>query len=215
VSIARQFPNVRIIERPFDSLANQSNVGIAEAKSEWVMLLDADFFVPDELAHELQSLHPPDDVDAYEARFIYAVGGKQLRASLYPPRIVLFRRERGVVVQDGHAHRVRVPGRAERLQHPIVHDDRKPLRRFIERQRFYMRQEAEKIRTTPWRKLNAAGRLRRLRVVAPFAALAYTLFVKRTILDGRAGLQYAFERFLAEAMLSRELFRFSRSSDRP
>jgi hypothetical protein len=96
-----------------------------------------------------------------------------------------------------------------------VHDDRKPLRRFIERQRFYMRQEAEKFRTTPWRKLNAAGRLRRLRVVAPFAALAYTLFVKRTILDGRAGLQYAFERFLAEAMLSRELFRFSRSSDHP
>ncbi len=70
-----------------------------------------------------------------------------------------------------------------------------------------MRQEAEKIRATPWRDLNAAGRLRRLRVVAPFAALVYTLFIKRTILDGRAGLHYAFERFLAEAILSRELFR--------
>ena len=205
--IARQFPNVRVVERTFDSLANQSNFGIAQATTEWVLLLDADFFVPEELMRELESLQPPEDVDAYEARFVYAVGGRPLRASLYPPRIVLFRRARGVVVQDGHAHRVRVPGRIERLRHAIVHDDRKSLRRFVERQQVYMRQEAAKIRSTPWRELNASGRVRRLRVVAPLAALGYTLFVKRTILDGRAGLRYALERFLAEGILAAELWK--------
>ena len=38
----------------------------------------------------------------------------------------------------------------------------------------------------------------------------YTLIAKRALLDGRAGWRYAFERFLAEGMLSIELFRRSR-----
>ena len=70
-----------------------------------------------------------------------------------------------------------------------------------------MREEAAKLRSTPWAALPLSGRIRKLRVIAPFATLFYTLFVQRTILDGRAGLRYAFERFLAESILSRELFR--------
>jgi hypothetical protein len=81
------------------------------------------------------------------------------------------------------------------------------MRRFMERQRAYMQLEAEKLRRTPWRALPAAGKIRKLRVVAPFAVLAQTLIGKRLLLDGRAGLRYAFERFVAEAVLSRELFR--------
>ena len=133
--------------------------------------------------------------------------GKPLRASLYPPRIVLFRREGAEVWQDGHAHRVRVNGRVERLLGPIVHDDRKPFARFIARQRTYMRQEAAKLRAASFRSLNTAGKIRKLRVLAPFAAFTYALLVKRTILDGMAGIRYALERFLAEAILSAELFR--------
>ena len=62
-------------------------------------------------------------------------------------------------------------------------------------------------RSTRWAALPVSGRIRKLRVIAPFATLFYTLFVQRTILDGRAGLRYALERFLAESILSRELFR--------
>jgi hypothetical protein len=51
------------------------------------------------------------------------------------------------------------------------------------------------------------GHIRKLRVIAPFATLVYTLVAKRALLDGRAGWRYAFERFLAEGMLSVELFR--------
>ena len=207
VAIARRFPNVRLLQRAFDTHAQQWSFGVAQVTSDWVLTLDADYFVPEELVRELASLRPPPEVDAYEADFAYAVGGRRLRASLYPPRPVLLRIGAFTTFQDGHTQRVDVRGGVERLRERLVHDDRKSLRRFLERQRIYMRQEAEKIRATPWRDLNASGRLRRLRVLAPFAAPAYALFVKRTILDGRAGLQYAFERFLAEAILSRELFR--------
>lgn len=207
VSIARRFPNVRLIIRPFDSHAAQWNFGMAQVSTEWILTLDADYFVSESFVHELAALDPPPDLAGYEAAFLYAVNGRPLRATLYPPRPVLLRRGAFTIWQDGHTQRVRTLGRIERLRSRLIHDDRKDFRRFLQRQRAYMRKEAAKIRSTPWRKLPISGRIRKLRVVAPLATLVYVLFAKRTILDGTAGLRYAFERFLAECLLSLELFR--------
>jgi hypothetical protein len=108
---------------------------------------------------------------------------------------------------DGHTQRVRVDGPVLPLRERIVHDDRKSMRNFIARQRRYMRDEAAKLRAADPRTLNASGRIRRLRVVAPFVVVPYLLFAKGLVLDGRAGLRYVLERFLAEAILSIALFR--------
>jgi len=207
VEIAQSFPNVRVAQRPFDNMAAQSNFALDQATTPWVMLLDADYFVTDDLIREVAALEAPDDVDAYIVPFLYAINGRRLRATLYPPRIVLFRRGRGRIVQDGHTPRIHVPGRVLTLRAPIVHDDRKPMGRFLDRQRRYMRQEAEKLRSADPRTLNLAGRIRKLRVVAPFAVLVHTLFVKRLFLDGFAGLRYVMERVIAETILSWELLR--------
>jgi glycosyltransferase involved in cell wall biosynthesis len=207
VAIARRFPNVRVIERPFDSHAAQWAFGVAQVTTDWVLTLDADYFVPDAFTRELAALDPPPDLTGYSAAFVYAIEGHPIRGALYTPRDVLLRRGAFEIWQDGHTQRVRLRGRVERLHERLIHDDRKDLRRFIERQKTYMRQEAAKLRSTPWRSLPFSGRVRKLRVVAPFVTPLYALFAKRTILDGSAGLRYALERFLAEAMLSIELFR--------
>jgi len=207
VTIARQFANVRIIPRAFDSHERQWSFGVDQISTPWVLTLDADYFVSEAFVAEIASLQPPPDLAAYEAAFVYAIHGRPLRSALYPPRAVLLRRGAFEFWQDGHTQRVRVHGRAERLRTPLIHDDRKDLRRFVERQRKYMRQDAAKLRATPWRSLPAQGRIRKLRVLAPLATLFYTLIAKRALLDGRAGWRYAFERFLAEGMLSFELFR--------
>src|SRR5207247_6036294 len=128
-----------------------------------------------------------------------------LPSSLSPHPRWLLRRRAINFVSDGHTQRVRVDGRVGRLRARIVHDDRKDLRRFVARQRRYMRDEAVKLRATPWRALSPSGRVRKLRVVAPLAVALHTLFVKRAMLDGRAGWRYALERFLAELILSLEL----------
>ena len=203
--IAATFPNVRVVVRRFDDFAGQWNHAASLIGTPWLLALDADYFVPDALAAELDALAPPPDVDGYEAAFRYAVNGRPLRGTLYPPHAVLVRRSAATFAMDGHAYRIRVPGRVERLRNPIIHDDRKDLRRFIARQKKYMRDEAAKLRAIPWRAASGAGKLRKLRVVAPFAVLVHTLFVKRAILDGRAGWRYAIERVLAEIMLSWEL----------
>lgn len=203
--IARGVPNVRFIERPFDDLARQWTFALEHVTTPWVLALDADYFVPDALTREMASLDPPPEAHGYEAQFRYAIGGRPLRATLYPPHPVLVRRDRTTFAMDGHAHRVRVDGRVLPLREPIIHDDRKSLRSFIARQRRYMRQEALKLRTADPRTLGASSRLRKLRIVAPLVVVPYTLFAKGLILDGRAGLHYAMERFIAEAILSWEL----------
>lgn len=207
VAIARTFPNVRVVERPFDNHAAQWRFGVAQVRTPWVLTLDADYFVPDAAVREIAALAPPPDVAGYIARFRYAIGGRPLRATLYTPRPVLLRIGAFEIWQDGHTQRTRVDGRMESLREPFVHDDRKPWRRFVARQRLYAREEAEKLRRADPGTLNAAARLRKLRSVAPFAVLAHTLFVKGLILDGRAGLRYAMERFVAEWLIARELWR--------
>lgn len=208
VEIAREYSNVRVLQRTFDSLAGQSNFGLGRVSTPWALLLDADYVLTNEFVDELAHLKPDAGTAAFIAPFRWAVHGRLLRGSLYPPRIVLLRCARAEVWQDGHAHRVRVDGETGVMRSAITHDDRKPFRRFLARQRIYMRQEAVKLRSTPWRELNAAGRIRKLRVVAPFAAALYTLVVKRTILDGGAGLRYTLERVIAEMILARELLRW-------
>lgn len=212
VAIAGTFPNVRLMQREIDSLAEQTKFGIAAVETPWVMLLDADFFVPRELVDELHDLEPPAGVRAYRAAFEYAVNGRVLRGSLYPPRIVLLHKSHATPWQDGHAHRILIDGTTATLRTKIIHDDRKSFERFIARQKHYMAQEAEKLRTVDPRALSIAGRIRKLIVVAPLAAFLHALFVRGVILDGRAGLRYAAERFTAEWILSVELLRrtFSR-----
>ncbi|HEY6138902.1 MAG TPA: glycosyltransferase family 2 protein [Thermoanaerobaculia bacterium] len=207
VAIARTFRNVRVVERRFDTHAAQWQFGVAQVRTPWVLTLDADYLVPEEAVQEIAALAPPPDIAAYAARFRYAIDGRPLRAALYTPRPVLLRLGAFEIWQDGHTQRIRVLGRTEALREPFVHDDRKSWRRFVERQRAYARQEAQKLRTADPSTLNAAARLRKLRSVAPFAVLFHTLFAQRLILDGRAGLRYAAERFVAEWLIARELWR--------
>jgi len=65
-----------------------------------------------------------------------------------------------------------------------------------------MQLEKQKIVESAWRDLGWADRVRRLRIIAPFGIFVYCLLFKGAILDGRAGLYYAFQRLLSELLLS-------------
>ena len=68
-----------------------------------------------------------------------------------------------------------------------------------------MRLEAEKLSKQGWSNLSWTGRIRKLRVLAPFAMLFYCLIWKGLLLDGRAGMLYSFQRAFAELLLSLHL----------
>lgn len=204
LEIVSSFPQARVVQRAFDNHATQSNFGLANTgiSSEWVLALDADFILTLELIEEISSLKPSSTTNGYSARLVYCLHGRQLRSSLLPRIAVLFRRLPARYVQDGHAHRVSVEGEIEILHSQILHDDRKPFGRWLESQQQYMALEARKLISASPQELNLADRLRKLRLAAPLAVLFYCLVIRVGVLDGRAGLYYAFQRMLAELLLS-------------
>ncbi|WP_216092566.1 hypothetical protein [Candidatus Marithrix sp. Canyon 246] len=125
-----------------------------------------------------------------------------MKGSLYPPVTVLYRRTQANYRQDGHTQRVVIQGTVSSLKASILHDDRKPLYHWLQAQDRYIKLELEIITTKHWRELRWADRIRKLRFFSPFVILLYCLFIKGGIFDGRAGWFYAFQRMLAEMLLS-------------
>jgi glycosyltransferase involved in cell wall biosynthesis len=204
-SIARSFPNVQFMRRQFDTFAGQCNWGLERIRTEWVLSLDADYLVTDGLLDEIAHLDVADKTTALIARFRYCIGGRPLRGSLYPPRAVLFRRAKAQYVQDGHAHRLQFDGSARGLQGYMLHDDRKPLSRWLESQRGYARLEAQHLAGRPAASLSVADHLRRSIWPAAPAAFFYTLFVNGCLFDGWRGWFYVLQRTYVELLMSLEL----------
>lgn len=202
LEILKKFPNVRVEQRRFDDFASQCNHALSFVETPWVLSLDADYVLTDELVAEIQALAGDPAVAAYETAFRYCIFGRPLRSTLLPPRPVLFRREGARYERDGHAQRLKISGRAVRLAGTIHHDDRKPLARWIAAQERYSVDEARKLLDAAPGELGLPDRLRRLKFVAPFAVLVYCLFVRGLVLDGWRGVFYSFQRMVAELWLS-------------
>lgn len=204
LEIAASFPQVRVFQRAFDCHRNQWEFGLRETgiKTSWVLALDADYMVTNEAINEFRDLDPDESTAGYRAKFAYCIHGKKLHSGIYPPVTVLYRREAAAYVQDGHTQRVVVDGRVEDLQAPFLHDDRKPLRRWLYSQARYADLEGQKLLTTQREVLNFIDRLRLCFVVLPVATPFYCLFIRGGIFDGWPGLYYAFQRTLAELILS-------------
>ena len=209
VEIARSVPQVRVVQRAFDCHRNQWEFGLKETEisTPWVLALDADYVVTSEFVAELEKQQPDPEIAGYRAHFIYCINGKKLRSGIYPPVTVLYRREVASYIQDGHTQRVAVEGTIKDLRTPLLHDDRKSLRRWFNSQKRYTELEAQKLREADPAELSSADRWRRWRVVMPPAMLVYCLVVRGGIFDGWAGFYYAFQRTTAELMLAVKLGR--------
>jgi glycosyltransferase involved in cell wall biosynthesis len=202
--IAGRHPGVRVVQHPFTSHAAQWNFAVHETgiASEWVLALDADFLVTNDLAAEIQAMTPQPGVNGYWASFDYCIDGRPLRGAAYPPVAVLYRRTAARYEQDGHTQRVRIDGRTGQLNHRILHDDRKPLSHWLAAQSRYMRLESQKLLDARSGDLAWIDRLRLALVIMPPAMFVYCYLLRGGILDGSRGLFYAMQRAAAEAILS-------------
>jgi glycosyltransferase involved in cell wall biosynthesis len=211
--LARNYPNVSVLQRAFDSHPNQWNFGLEKVETPWVLTLDADYRLSDRLVAEIQNLNPGENIAGYEAQFEYQIGGRSLRASVYPPRVVLFRLNQGKYVDDGHTQLLSIDAskgprpsnakaRIERFSGKIYHDDRKPLTRWLQEQDRYARLEARHLLSIPVGQLSFQDRLRRTTFFAAPAMFSYLLFARGLMFDGWRGWYYVAQRTIAEFLLS-------------
>lgn len=203
-SIVSSFPNAEFVVHRFQSLADQWNFAVRETgvESGWILRLDADYMVDDDLIAEMTTLDPPGDVAAYSVNFIYAIHGRRLRASLYPTGYKLFRHGKVTFIQDGHTERPELTGRGAALNGHICHDDRKPVSRWLSSQDKYMAAEAEKLSKAEPSRLDMIDRLRKYPAISWIVVFLYCLFWKGLVLDGRAGIFYTLQRTGAEIILA-------------
>ncbi|MEN3368673.1 MAG: hypothetical protein V7609_816 [Verrucomicrobiota bacterium] len=198
-------PDVKILQRGFDTHAAQWNFGLDQIVTPWVLALDADYELSPELIQEIEGITPAEQVDGYEAEFIYRIFGKPLRATVYPPHTVLFRKQRAHYVDEGHTQVLRVKGNILRLSGRIYHDDRKPLNRWIRSQDRYSMIEARHLIAARPEDLSAQDRLRKKIFFAPGVMFVYLVFGRGLILDGWRGWYYVCQRTIAEMLLSLRL----------
>lgn len=172
---------------------------------DWILFLDADERLSPELNRELQRLPSPSEgiVGYYVRREMWFLG-KPLRYGghqrnyllhlLHPPVAE-------VVEETRTLEYVRVEGRTARLRHPIIHENKKPLRDWVLKHDFYAQREAEDRRNNVQRRKPVTeGRARAFihryilsrmpPLLLPFAYFGYRYFVRLGFLDGRVGFIY-------------------------
>lgn len=202
--LAGGFPNVSWHTRPFDHHAAQWRFGIHETgiDTPYVLALDADHQVPAAFVAEVESRFLSGAYDGGVAGFEYRFYGHALRDSLYPPKVVLFRRDRVVVTQPGHTQELSVPGAVYRFAALLVHDDRKPIERFVASQMKYAQLEAQRLAEGRGRRW--IDRLRGAGLAAPVLGLVAYLRAGGP-LRGPAAARYAYERATFECLLALRL----------
>lgn len=212
IALAQKHRQVRIFQRAFDQHTRQWNYALSETGivTDWILALDADYVLTAEFIDEMSRLRPEPEVDAFSARFTYCVFGTPIRSAVYPEVSVLFRKRNGRYVQDGHTQRLEVPGRVIHLTGNILHDDRKPLSRWLAAQDRYMQLEAAHLAQARRSQSNWADRARHYPPLAPILIFFYAYLVRGGWRDGRHGLYYAIQRMLAEALLALRLIELRR-----
>ena len=189
-----------------------------ELDTDWVLLLDADEVVPDELWAEIRTaISHPAAPDAFLITKGFHFLGRRFRFGGFShAAVLLFRRGRARFEQllDDPAHaqdmevheRLVVNGRVGRIETPLIHEDFKGLKAYIDRHNHYSTWEA-RLRSRYLREGrygqstirprifgNAQERRRFLKLIAvriPFEPLWWFLFhyiVRLGFLEGRPGL---------------------------
>lgn len=120
--IVRRFPNVRFLQHAFDGHVAQKNRAIALCRNEWVLSLDADERLSDELREEIRALEPGDRDGFRLPRLTYAMGKAIRHSGWHPQRKPrLFKRARARSVGDDPHDYFAVDGKRGDLRGNILH----------------------------------------------------------------------------------------------
>ena len=111
LEILDSYAQVQVFKREFDTHGKQWNYGLEQVKTPWVLSLDADYLVTDDLISEMAALPVDGQIDGYFVRFKYCVFGKPVRNTrILPPRQVLFQNSKAIYIDDGHTQILQLTG---------------------------------------------------------------------------------------------------------
>ena len=187
--ISRKF-RARFFVEEWKGFAAQKNSALEKCACDWLLSLDADEALSDELAKEIWELlegDPPFDGYALPRRNLFL--GRWMRfGGFYPdPKLRLFRRGAAEFEARPVHETVHFPGKAGRLKGDMVHNAYPTLTAYIAHMDRYSTLGAERVVSTgkwgrEWPAFVANVALN------PAATFFYNYFFRLGFLDGREGL---------------------------
>ena len=202
--IARSFGYVDWFVHGFDNHRAQWLYAIHETSitTDYVLALDADMRPGVGFQDELSTFLARDDFAGASIPFEYRILGRDLMSSIYPSQIRLFRKDQVRVNQTGHSQVFSVNCRVCRFRSQLIHEDLKPMNRWLSNQAKYASLEAARIKSAQRR--NFKDWLRTLGI-SPALWGAYAYVMAGGPLRLGASRAYAYERLIFEAILARML----------
>ncbi len=188
VELARHYTD-RVLTVPWQGFGKTKNLAVAEARSPWIFVLDADERITSPLRREIEEIVRADGpLDGYRiprrnhfcGRFIKYLGW-------YPDySIRLFRKAKGRFLEQEVHESVVIDGRVGTLQHPMLHYTYKSMSDFVRRMDRYSTLAAREL-------LRQGKRPRPGELVwRPCLTFLKLYFLKRGFLEGRDGYTLAF-----------------------
>jgi len=136
----------QVYKRPFRNFADQRNAALDLARGDWVLFVDADERVSEELAQEVQKAIRDDRYAGWWIpRHNYIFGKLTLHSGWYPDhQLRLMRRGQARYDPMRIVHElVILEGEAGYLRHPFVHYNYDTVGQFLTKQRSYASLEAQ------------------------------------------------------------------------
>jgi len=201
--IARSFSNVNWFVRGFDNHRAQWRYAIHETAitTDYVLALDADMRPGVGFQDEMDTFLKGAFAGAW-VPFEYRMLGQGLMGSIYPAQIRLFRKDQVRIDQPGHSQVFVVNGAVCRFKSQLIHEDLKPVSRWLSNQVKYASLEAARIKCAPRRSFKDWLRIAGL---SPAILGAYAYVRSGGPLRSGASRAYACERLIFEAILARML----------
>lgn len=201
--IARSFANVAWFVRKFDSHAAQWSYAVQSTSidTRYILALDADMRPGPGFQAELARFTEQTGHAAL-VPFEYRIHGRTLLGSIYPAQVRVFAKEDIRIEQRGHTQVFNPIVPLYRFRCKLIHEDRKPVSRWLANQIKYATLEAERIRNAPVKGFR--DRLRRSGI-SPAVWGTYAYLRAGGPFKGGASRAYAQERMVFEALLARLL----------
>ncbi|MBN1622511.1 MAG: glycosyltransferase family 2 protein [Endomicrobiales bacterium] len=182
LELCRKYTN-KIFQKHFNGYAGQRNYGIEKASGEWILFVDADEIITDELKNEiLQKTEGATDVSAYYIPRDNISFGKLLRhGGNYPDyQLRLFKKTSATYREEIH-EKLEIRGGTAYLQNPMVHRNYQTISEYLKKLNSYTDLEVKKMvknnEKVTWLQI----------IFKPAIRFFWTYFIKLGFMDGYAG----------------------------
>lgn len=187
VSIAKEL-GAKVYSQSFLGYRDQKQLALSKCSNEWVLSLDADERVSNQLQEFCLSYNFTDsEFNGFEFPRLHWFNGQWLKhGGLYPDyKLRLFRKDKGLFIGENIHEVVSVEGKSKKITYPILHYAWRDFHHFITSQTSY----AEKVAQA---RINQKNHIRPFEFVyKPIYTFIHRYFIRGGILDGWWGLIFA------------------------